>query len=70
MAERWVPTLGYELGSIDGAIHVLRRGGLHVKERIPDDEVSLRTVAVASDYDEGVRILRALRASLGAVTGP
>ena len=70
MSERWVPTIGYELGRIDGAVHVLRRGGLHVKEQIPDDEVMLRSIAVAEDYDEGVRIVRALRASLAPTGDP
>lgn len=65
MSERWVPTLGYELARIDGAVHVLRRGSIFVRERIPDDEVMLRSIAVAEDYDEGVRIVRALRSALG-----
>lgn len=59
--ERWVPTLGFDLVKLDG-YHVLKRGGLYVKAGIPDEEVSLRPVAQAVDYDAAVAILRALRA--------
>lgn len=61
MAERWVPTLGYMLAKVDGKVLVLRHGRMHVKTTIPDDEVMLRPIAVAVDYDEGTAILRALR---------
>jgi hypothetical protein len=64
MADRWVPTLGFDLAKVGGAVHVLKRGGLFVKSQVSDDEVMLRPVAVATDYDEGVRILRALRSTV------
>lgn len=58
---RWVPTLGFELVGLDGKYFIMRRGGLHVRTHIPDDEVALRLVATTVDYDEAVGILRALR---------
>lgn len=64
MAERWVPTLGYMLARVDGKVVVLRHGCVHVREAVPDDEVMLRPIAVAQDYDEGIAIVRALRDSM------
>lgn len=61
VAERWVRTLGFELVLFDGKYYVMRRGGRHVRTHIPDDEIALRLVAEAVDYDEAVGILRALR---------
>lgn len=64
MTDRWVPTLGYSLARIDGKVHVLRHGRLHVKDSVPDDEVMLRSIAVATDYDDGVAIVRAMRQAM------
>jgi len=66
MTDRWVPTLGFYLAKVDGQVLVLMHGGLHVRPHIPDDEVMLRPIATTVDYDEGVRIIQALRD--GAVT--
>ncbi len=66
MTDRWIPTIGYELAKIDGKTIVLRRGGKHVKPQIPDDEAMLVPVAEVVDYDEGVKILRGLRATVVA----
>lgn len=66
MSDRWVPTLGFFLAKVDGQVLVLKHGGLHVRPNIPDDEVMLRPIATTIDYDEGVRIIQALRD--GAVT--
>jgi hypothetical protein len=64
VADRWVPTLGYMLARVDGRVLVMRHGRTHVKQSVPDDEVMLRVVAEAADYDAGAEILRALRADL------
>lgn len=64
MAQRWVPTKDYLLAKIDGKILVLRHGRKHVKDGVPDDEILLEPIAQALDYDEGVSILRALRAAM------
>lgn len=63
-ADRWVPTQGYMLARVDGKVLVLRHGRKHVKAEVPDDEVMLHPIAQAADYDEGVAILRALRAAM------
>lgn len=66
MADRWLPTHDFMLAKVDGKVLVLRLGGLHVKQSIADDETMLRPIAEAVDYDEGLRILKALRAALTA----
>jgi len=68
MSDDWRPTSGYELVKVDGRILVVRRGGKYVKARIPDDEMTLMPVGEAIDYDEGVRIVRALRLTLADPT--
>lgn len=63
--ERWVPIIGYDLVSLPlGKYAIGKRGGRWVKNRIADDELSLELIADAKDYDEAVRICRALRATL------
>lgn len=61
--ERWVPTLSFELATIDGKVHVLRKGSLFVQKHIPDEYVMYRSIAVVTDYDQGVSIVNALRRS-------
>lgn len=67
--ERWVPTLAFDLARIDTTYYIVKRGGLHVRATIPDDEVSWRPIGTATDYDEAIRICRALRATLTEQTG-
>lgn len=62
--ERWVPTLAFDLMWVGQTYYVVKRGGIFVKSHIPDDEISWRPIGTATDYDEAVRICRALRATL------
>ena len=55
MGERFVETLGFELARIEGTYYVLKRGGVYVKQYIPDDEVSLRPIATCTEYDDPVQ---------------
>lgn len=64
MAERWVPTLGYSVANVDGVYCVMRHGRKYVTDRVKDEDVSLSIMAKATDYNEAVEIVRALRAEL------
>lgn len=62
--ERWVPTLAFDIAWVAQTYYVMKRGGIFVKSVIPDDEITWRPIGTATDYDEAVRICRALRATL------
>lgn len=62
--ERWVPTLAFDIVWVDMTYFVIKRGGLWVKAHIADEEITWKPIGTAADYDEAIRICRALRATL------
>ena len=64
MADQWRDITGYETTHHDGRHLILKRGGKYVRADITPDEASLTVIAEAREYDEAMRILRALRSTL------
>jgi GrpB-like predicted nucleotidyltransferase (UPF0157 family) len=64
MADQWLDVTGYETTHHDGRYLILKRGGKYVHAGVAPDEAVLTVIAETREYDEAMRVVRALRSTL------